>query len=114
MKNKAKENAKGPQQQCKDHMEPLKCMKRCTVTKQSVQTQSLRADSLEAACCDVRQVKVYGSRALRGIGAECADHRTDNSHRLCFWRTDRDIDSIQKSPARLPFLPPSAAHVMSK
>lgn len=54
-------------------------MKRWTVTKQCVQTQSLWADSLEAACCDVRQVKVYGSQALRGIGA---DHRTDNPYSL--------------------------------
>lgn len=89
-------------------------MKRCTVTKQCVQTQSLWADSLEAACCDVRQVKVYGSRTLRGIGAECVDHRTDNPYSLCFCRSDADIDSFQNSPARLPFLPSLAANVMSK
>lgn len=89
----------------------LKC---CTVTKQQVQTHRLWADSLEAVCCDVRLVKVDDSHVLRGIGAECADHRKANSYSGCFCRTGKDIDSFQKSPAHSAFLLTLAANVMLK
>lgn len=89
-------------------------MKCCTVTKQHVQTHRLWADSLEAACCDVRQVKVDDSHVLRGIGAECADHRTDESQTGCFCSTDRGIASLQNSPAHLAFLLTLAANVTLK
>lgn len=89
-------------------------MKCCTVTKQRVQTDRLWADSLEAACYDVRQVKVDNSHMLRGIEAERADHRTDNSRTGCFCRTARGIDSFQNSPAHLAFLLTLAANEMLK